>query len=1678
MGVLKRLIDAERPEYQSGMLLQTPRPSKDGCSAPMTMNPRLLAATCRVLVCAVLVLGSTALAAKPSISSFTASDHSVSTGVDVTLSWEVLGATQVLLDDVDVSELTSLRVAPLVTTTYTLTAKSEQGEAMATLAIEVTDAPGLVGAVGRYVEVVKNDPNNTQLHLSEIEVFAFGITPNGSLASGLSTNGLLLNGSHSVQDGPTTDLLEHGVAQSVFNGALEQGEDTWTTQRGLPDQPRFVLDLGAPQAVGRVRLFGRADSCCLNRLQNVTVNVYADSGEGMLGELVSSAKYSGTAPPGHEGHIEVDLSILDPGIREFSAEHSVIGPGAPVTLNWAVTSTSTRIIIDQGVGDVTPISGPDGTGSITLDPGPHANTVYTLTVTHPGSTSVSSFLVEVTNQPQIRSFTADASPVIPGAGVQLSWEVSNATSLSLNGQNVTGLNGITINPESTTGYRLTATNAYGSTREELRVQVVLPGEPVISEFMADNETGLKDENGEASDWIELCNPTAEPAQLAGYYLTDDRADLTKWQFPALTLDPGGCLVVFATGNDRRNARRNLHTNFSLERTGEYLALVKPDGKTIVTEFAPYPEQRQDVSYGFDREGLQEAFLVPPTPRLQNRTSYTGFVADTTFSVDRGFYDRPFQVEITSATPDVEIRYTIDGTTPTARTGRLYVAPVHIRRTVVLRAAAFKEGLLPTNVDTQTYIFPADVIADPRMRKNVTQHNSYSHLMEASLKAIPTISLVFPGDVDRTEKKTSIEFINFEAGDSQVDAGMERFGSYHTDFAKRSMRLNFRSEYGASKLRFPIFDGHEYSIPPAAKFDSINLRAGNHDMQWGGYLANRFTDDSMLEMGNIAPHGRFVHLYLNGKYNGQYHLRERWNGAMVSEYFPGGKDDYEAVNANDGFSAQMRVYDGSGVQWDRARRLVAGAEPFGRSGGHIDIPNIIDFMLLWLSGSCESEFRSAGAVQLGVPFKFFIKDADGYLRAPHHNVTHPGPLNIMAQLSFENDPDFNMLLADRIHKHFFNDGALTPLKNSDRLQRRYDECRLSFLAESARWGFQSPVAWERFQENVLEGLFPTLRDTMVQRFKFANMYPSLPAPSFSQHGGFVPAGFQLRMGGRVPGGKTYYTIDGSDPRLSGTPTQRVPTLTLVAETVKKKIHMPTHATDRFVGSNGKNWNEVGYDDSAWIPARGAIGYEAATGFEDFIKTDIQAPMYNRHHSCLIRIPFSPTEESLEGANRLEFRIRYDDGFVAYLNGIEIARKNFIGDPDGNSRASTSHSDAAAILLETIDVSEHLELIVAGQENMLAIHGLNLSKSSPDFLISADLRVLKELPPGQGGGVSPTAILYDRGIPITERILLRARTVRDDEWSALNEAVFIPEQDYRALVVSEIMYNPSAATAGEIAAGYADSEDFEYLELLNTSERPLDLRGVSFGDGIEFEFGDLVLPPGGRVVIVEDLAAFEYRYGRGALIAGQYGGKLRDEGESIELHDPHGNVIQLFEYDNRAPWPVSASGLGSSLVLVDPGSRPDHNRAISWRASGFPGGTPGGPEQQPQTYETWAAVNGAGAAEEDDDLDGLSNYLEYVLLERPDEPSVRRPLAPSIIELDLGGGPEQFLSLEVRHRLTSTEFAVSVEVSGDLVTWDGSGNKVALYNRSYHGDGSVTSIFRSTVPIAEAEASFLRVRFVGR
>ena len=148
--------------------------------------------------------------------------------------------------------------------------------------------------------------------------------------------------------------------------------------------------------------------------------------------------------------------------------------------------------------------------------------------------------------------------------------------------------------------------------------------PVISEFLASNSSGLEDEDGDSSDWIEIWNVSGGEGNLEGYHLTDDPEDLTKWTFGEAPFNNDGYVVVFASGKDRNGPRDELHTNFKLNSSeGGYLALVEPDGITVANEYKNYSKQVDDISYGsgygdpedikFLESGENAKWIVPEGP---------------------------------------------------------------------------------------------------------------------------------------------------------------------------------------------------------------------------------------------------------------------------------------------------------------------------------------------------------------------------------------------------------------------------------------------------------------------------------------------------------------------------------------------------------------------------------------------------------------------------------------------------------------------------------------------------------------------------------------------------------------------------------------------------------------------------------------------------------------------------------------------------------------------------------------------------------------------------------------------------------------------------------------------------------------------------------------------------------
>jgi len=744
-----------------------------------------------------------------------------------------------------------------------------------------------------------------------------------------------------------------------------------------------------------------------------------------------------------------------------------------------------------------------------------------------------------TNEVGILRFGVDPA-TDPSSGSTLSWQVEDVLRLELHpgGGSVgsltaaDGRGSIRLTPARSTEYLLVASNTAGVFVRAASVEIPGSSLPVrIDELVAANRFALATASGDATDWIELRNPGNQPVDLAGWSLSDDPARPRKWTFPAWVIEPHQSRVVFASGSDRGlDASGDLHVGFRLARSGGPLLLVPHAASGEPLQRVDYPALGEDLAYGRDLSGQWR--MLDPTPGRPNvAASHEGWVRAPEWSHPRGFHDRPFRLVLTAPDVGATILYSTNGTEPNL----VYSNGLDVARTMSVRARAVRAGARPSPLQTRTFVFVEDVVASPSMNRTITQNTALAARLRTGLRAIPTIALSLPGQPEYEEKPGSFEILWPDGRESvHVNCGLSRFGNAWTTFAKRSFRVKCRNRYGDDAIRAPLFDGFDHGWTPVRSFDQLDLRSGSHDMsERGFYMAGRFVEDSMLDMGSLNPHGRFVHVYVNGAYWGQYDCRELLSERFLADYLGGSRDDYGAVMGNDNVTDDFVIGAPEPPNLDPWERARGDRNRYERVRTRLDVSHLIDFMLLWTYGDCESEFRSCGPIAPGTGFKFWIADADGFLRTSALNLNRTdreGPGGFFGALVREGHPDFRALLADRIHRHFFNDGALTPAAMERRLDLRMREIADSLVAESARWNQRTPATWEGAAATIRTQLFPRRSQGLLGQLRARGFYPSFDPPKFEVRGGTVAPGYRPQLS--APSGTIFYTGDGSDPRLPG------------------------------------------------------------------------------------------------------------------------------------------------------------------------------------------------------------------------------------------------------------------------------------------------------------------------------------------------------------------------------------------------------------------------------------------------------------------------------------------------------------------------------------------------------------------
>lgn len=417
---------------------------------------------------------------------------------------------------------------------------------------------------------------------------------------------------------------------------------------------------------------------------------------------------------------------------------------------------------------------------------------------------------------------------------------------------------------------------------------------LISEVMAVNLSTLPDEDGDYEDWIEIYNPESYAVNLDGYGLSDREKEPFRWQFPAVEIEPGERLVIFASGKDRTDPEGlYLHTNFKIKATGETLVLYHPSGimvDTLATGMLP-----PDTTAGrISTDDQSRIILATANPGRQNDHIYfDGYSLPPKISLQGGFYDSAITVTMVSPSTEAEIRYSIDGSDPIYDSD-LYIGPLLIDKTSVLRARSFEEGKLPSPAENRTYwigdthnLTVVSVMMNPRDLWDPVEGIYVKG--SGAIDRFPYYDANFWKDMEKP-----IYFELYEPDGTlglSFNAGIKIGGQFSRGMDQKIFNVFARNMYGYNEINYPLFPNKDLT-----SFKAFTLRNSGQDSVYSKIRDIMMTSLLKETTLDYQDHRQAV-LYLNGEYWGIYNIRERANRYFVAGNNNLDPDQIDLLQAN-------------------------------------------------------------------------------------------------------------------------------------------------------------------------------------------------------------------------------------------------------------------------------------------------------------------------------------------------------------------------------------------------------------------------------------------------------------------------------------------------------------------------------------------------------------------------------------------------------------------------------------------------------------------------------------------------------------------------------------------------------------------------------------------------------------
>lgn len=1220
--------------------------------------------------------------------------------------------------------------------------------------------------------------------------------------------------------------------------------------------------------------------------------------------------------------------------------------------------------------------------------------------------------------------------------------------------------------------------------------------PVITEFLASNTNGLLDEDGDTSDWIEIHNPTSSPINLAGWNLTDNLNDFSKWSFPTTTLQPDTYLMVFASGKNRVATGAELHTNFKLSAGGESLALVSPQGTP--SSLFEFPAQVSNFSYGTTPAG-NTITLVSDTAsaRVLVPNSSNGTAIGTTWR-NSSFDDSSW------------------------REGNLGAG--------FERGSGFENDILldieaeAWGINSTFYLrIPFLDEIDPTQLETLTLRMKYDDGFAAFINGMPVTAANSPATLSWNSNSTT------GRPDSQAIQFQDFDLTNHIDLLNSSNNLlaihglNQFSNSGDLLIRPQLIASMSESLPSSIGYFSSPtpgaINAANNTPDPVGAPSGEVTlsESSGVKTGaiNVAlttENQSEIRYTLDGStpnsssllytssltLSDPTQLRARAYESNRSAG-PVATGDYSFLDSSlsnylsdlpvlvmDNFGAgaypnKGRSNDGRDIQQlPRQSNVMSIFDP-AQNGQPFSQPAILESRSgCRVRGSSSSQFpRKPLSVEFWndddserklSPFGM-EEEADWVLNAPNptfdraliHNPVSFGFAKLIGALApeskviavFQNTDGGKVGLSDLKGIYIF----------SEKIERNRAGVDFKKLNDSATDG-----GWMLNIDRMSAIPDDLPADTIQPNFHAAGPNGILQIPDDEQNSG----GSQ--------------SVDDISEFYHSYLNFHSPNGYSILNDQRNIIQTKVRAMDAAVWSPNSSDPITGYrahlDPDSW--ARAFTVHNFAKNQDAHV---LSTYIYQEDSESLIKMgpvwdfdraytwKGSAQSTPLWAADRDWYDGLFDDSDFRQINQDlwQKARQETIPDNALQDLVDTAAAgpNAGQVSASGLTFStwqsriSSLRSWVVDRANYLDSQYEPLPSLSPgleEFQNSIQVSMTPSAggtlyfttdgrdPRDHDGVISPSASIYSAPITLNSRTRIIARTKDGSRWSGPVERNYYRTEDLPQLAISEVHYHPLVPTPAELALGFEEAKDFEFLEIMNIGSTNIDLSTIALDGGITFTFPDLDLPVGNRIIVVDNLDAFTSRYGPDHPVAGEFSGSLGNSGDQVIIRDTLLNLELLnFSYSDTTPWPTCADGDGDgySLVLKNPASSPDHNDSTNWRCSSLPGGNPGSMDNRPPFI---------GVAENDNDGDGLSALLEH-FLGTSDSDSSEGPGSYRLDSVTLPDG-STFPTFAVTYPVGSDDITLDAFRSTDLQNWSNSASDRVLLSEIQNGDGTVTSIWRST------------------